>query len=191
MNGLYWLQHVVTNRDLAVIFLAGHGYLDARQNFWFLTREADPTRLRTTAISNDDLLDIIGSIPGKKVVFIDTCHAGQRSPVGNPSTNPNMDKVINDFSAAGSDLVVFGASTGTECATENEKWNRHGAFAQALIEAIGEGKASLDPSGRITIDMLQLYIEDRVREMTDGRQHPVMNRSSDLPDFPLALALGH
>ena len=188
VNGLYWLQHVVTNRDLAVIFLGGHGYLDAKQNFWFLTCEADLTRLRTTAISNDDLLDLIGSIPGKKVLFIDAGHAGLRSATGRASTNPDMDKVINDLSAAGSDLVAFAASTGTEFASENEKWNRHSAFAEALIEAIGEGKASFEPSGRITIDMLQVYIEDRVKEMTEGRQHPVMNRSSTLPDFPLALA---
>jgi hypothetical protein len=137
VNGLYWLQHVVTNRDLAVIFLGGHGYLDAKQNFWFLTREADLTRLRTTAISNDDLLDLIGSIPGKKVLFIDAGHAGLRSATGRASTNPDMDKVINDLSAAGSDLVAFAASTGTEFASENEKWNRHSAFAEALIEAIG------------------------------------------------------
>ena len=73
---LYWLQHAATSRDLAVVFLSGHGFLDAKQNFWFLTREADLARLRTTAISNDDLLDVVSSIPGKKVLFIDACHAG-------------------------------------------------------------------------------------------------------------------
>jgi hypothetical protein len=69
---------------------------------------------------------------------------------------------------------------------------RHGAFAKALIDAIGEGKASIDPSGRITTDMLDLYLADHVKELTkdedEGVQHPVMNRPAPVPDFPLAMA---
>ena len=54
-----------------------------------------------------------------------------------------MNKLVNDFAAAGSGLVVFAASTGSELAQEDET-DRHGAFAKALIEAIGEGKAAID-----------------------------------------------
>ena len=190
-DGLYWLQHATTNRDLAVVFLSGHGFLDSKQKFWFLTREADIARLRNTAISNDDLLDLIASIPGKKILFIDACHSGAAMTVGYKATpaeaTPDMNKVVNDFSTAGSGVVVFAASTGTELAKESDKWDRHGAFAKALIEAIGEGKASMDPSGRITTDMLDLYVEDHVKTMTDGQQHPVMNRPILVPDFPIAL----
>ena len=191
-EGLYWLQHEATNRDLSVIFLSGHGFLDAKQKFWFLTREADIDRLRTTAISNDDLLDLIDSIPGKKVLFIDACHSGAAMTVGYKSarseTTPDMNKVVNDFSTAGSGVVVFAASTGTEIAREDEKWDRHGAFAKALIEAIGEGKASLDPRKPITTDLLDYYIVERVKELTNGKQHPVMHRPDLVPDFPLAVA---
>ena len=190
-DGLYWLQHAATNRDLAIVFLSGHGFLDSKQKFWFLTREADIARLRNTAISNDDLLDLIASIPGKKILFIDACHSGAAMTVGYKATpaeaTPDMNKVVNDFSTAGSGVVVFAASTGTELAKEFDKWDRHGAFAKALIEAIGEGKASMDPSGRITTDMLDLYVEDHVKTMTDGQQHPVMNRPILVPDFPLAV----
>ncbi len=192
-NGLYWLQREATNRDLAVVFLSGHGFLDPKQKFWFLTREADVSKLRTTAISNDDLLDLVASIPGKKVLFVDACHSGAAMTVGLKATDttPDMNKFVNDFSTAGSGVVVFAASTGTELAKEDEKWDRHGAFAKALIDAIGEGKASIDPSGRITTDMLDLYVEDRVKAMTDGRQHPVMNRPVLVPDFPIAVARAH
>ncbi len=192
-NGLYWLQREATNRDLAVVFLSGHGFLDPKQKFWFLTREADTARLRTTAISNDDLLDLVASIPGKKVLFVDACHSGAAMTVGLKATDatPDMNKFVNDFSTAGSGVVVFAASTGTELAKEDEKWDRHGAFAKALIDAIGEGRASIDPSGRITTDMLDLYVEDRVKAMTEGRQHPVMNRPVLVPDFPIAVARAH
>ncbi len=42
--------------------------------------------------------------------------------------------------------------------------------------------------GRITTAMLDLYVEERVKELTKGAQHPVMTRPDLLPDFPLALA---
>jgi hypothetical protein len=56
------------------------------------------------------------------------------------------------------------------------------------IEAIGEGKAKIDASGRITTDILDFYLEERVKALTEGEQHPVMNRRALIPDFPLALA---
>ena len=99
-----------------------------------------------------------------------------------------MNKLVNDFSTAGSGLVVYGASMGTELSHEDAKWDRHGAFAKALIEAIGQGKAKIDPSGRITTDILDIYLEERVKVLTEGAQHPVMNRPALIPDFPLALA---
>ena len=191
-EGLYWLQHMATNRDLSVVFLSGHGFLDSKQKFWFLTREADIDRLRTTAISNDDLIDLIDSIPGKKILLVDACHSGAAMVLGykaTPSeTTPDMNKVVNDFSTVGSGVVVFAASTGTELAKEDEKWDRHGAFAKALIEAIGEGKAAIQAQKPITTDLLDYYVVERVKQLTDGKQHPVMHRPDLVPDFPLALA---
>ena len=191
VDGLYWLQRAATSRDISIIFLSGHGIRDGKQNFWFLTRDADLARLRATALSSDDLLDLISSIPGKKVLFIDACHAGAAMP-GIKATEsevaPDMNKLVNDFSTAGSGLVVYGASMGTELSHEDAKWDRHGAFAEALIEAIGQGKAKIDQSGRITTDILDIYLEERVKVLTDGAQHPVMNRPALIPDFPLALA---
>jgi hypothetical protein len=188
-EGFDWLREKATSRDLAVIFLSGHGFRDAKGNFWFLTSEADIGRLRTTAISNDDLLDLITSLPGKKVLFLDACHSDAFLSPGIKAVDstPDMNRVVNDFSFAGSGVVVFAASTGTECASERAEWG-HSAFAKALIEAIGEGKASSDSSGRITTLTLDLYLEERVKELTGGEQHPIMARPEALPDFPIALA---
>ena len=36
--------------------------------------------------------------------------------------------------------------------------------------------------------MLDLYLVDHVKAMTEGRQHPVMNRPILVPDFPIAIA---
>ncbi len=97
--GLEWLKQAATSRDLAIVFWSGHGFLDNRQKFWFLTREADIQQLRATAVSKDDLLEYVAELPGKKVLFIDACHAGAAMAAGSKAvdTSPDMNKVVNDF----------------------------------------------------------------------------------------------
>ena len=79
-------------------------------------------------------------------------------------TFPNMDKVVNDFTTAGSGIVVYAASQAIELAHEDQA-GQHGAFAEALIEALGEGKGS-SPEGSITTDLLDYYILQRVKSLT-------------------------
>jgi WD40 repeat protein len=178
LDGLYWLQHTAKKDDIAVVFLSGHGFLDPEQKFWFLTREANVAELRKTAVSNDDLFDLIRHTDGKKVLFLDACHAGAFSTPGikaEPSeTTPDMNTLANNFVHAGPGIVVYGASEGRESAleprtpAEDVQWDHHSAFAKALIEAIGSGKAALNPSEPITTDSLGHYIGKRVEELTGG-----------------------
>jgi uncharacterized caspase-like protein len=191
-KGLYWLREVMTDRDLAVVFLSGHGYRDysdPKQEFWFLTREAKTDQLPTTAVSGGELFRQISSLAGKKILFIDACHVGTdltANTIGNPlETFPNMDDLVNNFTTAGSGIVMYAASQATELAHEVPE-DRHGAFAEALIESIGQGKGS-NSDGRITTDQLDFYIVRRVRELTKGAQHPVWNHPVPVSDFPIAL----
>jgi Caspase domain len=191
-KGLYWLKQVMTDNDLAIIFLSGHGYRDLddpRPEFWFLTRETNTNELPTTAISGTDLFKQITGLAGKKILFIDACHVGtdlNANTMAVPAeAYPNMDKFVNDFTTAGSGLVVYAASQATELAHEDPD-DRHGAFAEALIESIGEGKGA-NPDGRITTDLLHFYIVERVKSLTKGAQHPVWNHPGPVSDFPVAL----
>ncbi len=54
------------------------------------------------------------------------------------------------------------------------------------VERIG-GKADYMEKGRITINTLDLYISERVKELTKGKQTPATARPQTIPDFPLAL----
>jgi uncharacterized caspase-like protein len=98
----------------------------------------------------------------------------------------DLNSTINDFATAESGLVVYGASTGREASLEKDAW-QHGAFTMALIETIGEGKADISHKGRITTALLDVYLSERVKQLTDGEQHPVMSRPDAVPDFPIAL----
>jgi hypothetical protein len=187
-DGLLWLQKETTNRDLAIVFLAGHGMTDAKNEFWFLPYEADPTRLLSTSVSRTDIVGVLHDLPGKKILFLDACHAGAvlASAAHTRSVPVDLNGAINDFATAESGLVVYGASTGRELSIENDEW-KHGAFTKALIEAIGEGKADVLHKGTITTAFLDAYLANRVKELTGGEQHPVMSRPDAVPDFPLAL----
>jgi WD40 repeat protein len=187
-DGLLWLQKETTSRDLAIVFLAGHGVTDAKNEFWFLPYEADTTRLFSTAVPRRDIVDVLRDLPGKKILFLDACHAGAVLPSGIHTRGAPVDlnSTINDFATAESGLVVYGASTGREFSIESDDW-KHGAFTKALIEAIGEGKADIGHQGKITTALLDAYLAERVKELTGGEQHPVMSRPEAVPDFPLAL----
>jgi hypothetical protein len=58
---------------------------------------------------------------------------------------------------------------------------------KALIEGLGKGKADLLRNGTITVSELDAFIAERVKTLTDGRQHPVMSRPNTIPDFAFAV----
>ena len=93
--------------------------------------------------------------------------------------------VINELSSAQNGAVVFSASTGSESSYERPEWN-NGAFTKALIEGLN-GAADFLSKGPITYTMLNVYVTERVKELTRGQQHPTMISPSTVPDFPIAV----
>jgi len=81
--------------------------------------------------------------------------------------------------------VVFASSTGKQYSFEDSNWG-NGAFTKAAVEGIN-GKADYTGKGRITINMLDLYISERVKELTKGKQTPATAKPQTIPDFPLVL----
>ncbi len=74
---------------------------------------------------------------------------------------------------------------GNELSQEREEWG-HGAFTKAILEGLG-GKA--DYNGDNTIDMkeLDLYVTNRVKQLTNGEQHPTTEIPRIMPNFPLVV----
>ena len=94
-------------------------------------------------------------------------------------------KVVNGLASAENGAVVFSSTTGRQCALEDSEWG-NGAFTKGLVEGI-RGKANYGGTGRITENMLDLYVSERVKELTRGEQTPVTVKPPNVPDFPLAL----
>jgi WD40 repeat protein len=188
-DGLDWLAHQVTDRDVGVVYLDGHGILDEHNRFYFLAADSDPRRLKATAVAKDDIADTLDNLAGKALLFLDACHAGSLadSGPGRRSTFDNND-VVNDFLHSERGVVVFAASTGRQVSIEDPAWG-NGAFTKALVEGLGSrgvpARARLSGEDVITPRILDAYIANRVKVLTGGKQSPVM--TSTAPEFPFAI----
>jgi uncharacterized caspase-like protein len=182
VDGLDWLQKQVTQHDVGVLFLAGHGV--NAPDYAFLPVNADLDKIKRTTVGMAEIRDTLNQLAGKAVFFVDTCHAGNVLGTGRRGIGTDMTAVVNELSSAENGVVVFSSSTGREFSVEDEKWG-NGAFTAALIEGL-RGEADYKKTGRITHKMLDLYITERVKTLTGGRQHPVTISPQGVPDFPFA-----
>ena len=185
LDGLEWLQRQVTANDVAVLFFAGHGINDSTGGFYFLPADADLESLKRTGVSQFDITSTVASIAGKVMVFMDACHSGNLMGKIKRRGMSVASSVINELASAENGAVVFSSASGRQYALENEDWG-NGAFTLYVVEGI-RGKADYNATGRITINMLDLYVSERVKELTQGQQTPTTVKPPNVPDFPVAL----
>ena len=75
---------------------------------------------------------------------------------------------------------------------------RGGAFTRALLEGFGQlepfGKTGLpknadciNKDGVVYLNELDAYVAERVKELTNGAQHPTTQKPSSVRSFPIAV----
>ena len=188
VEALEWMEKQVTARDFGMVFAAGHGTTDLQQNYWFLPADADITRLRATAVSQDDILRTMRSLSGKALLFLDTCHSNQAVGAGTAKTRGAVDMniILSELRKTENGVVTFASSTGRELSMESPEW-KNGAFTKAIIEGLFKGEADPYHTGTVTVSQLDAFVTNRVKKLTDGGQHPVMSRPTGMQDYPIAL----
>jgi len=185
LDGLEWLQRQTTSKDVAILFFAGHGINDPSGIFYFLPADADLERLKRTGLAQTDIVSTVATIAGKVLVFMDACHSGNLMGKTKRRAAVEISAVINELASAENGAVVFSSATGRQYALENTEWG-NGAFTKGLVEGL-TGKADYRGTGRITVNMLDLYISERVKELTKGEQTPTTVKPPNVPDFPVAM----
>ncbi|RUA17180.1 MAG: hypothetical protein DSY55_02555, partial [Clostridia bacterium] len=183
LSSLEWLERETTSRDVAMVFLAGHGAADRNNNYYFLPVEGNPDSLKRTAIPFSEIKNTLIGLPGKVVAFIDTCHSGGIMGRRLRGVYMDIDRIANDLSAAENGVVVFTSSTSRQNSIEDDRW-KNGAFTKALVEGLS-GRADINTDRAITITELDYYLSERVKELTDGKQTPATAKPSTIQDFPL------
>ncbi len=178
--------------DTTILFFAGHGINDrASGQYFFLPADAEPEQPLQSMISASTLRQILDTTQGRLLLFLDTCHAGNVLGQGSRRTRglgsqAPLVRALSELSSVEAGIVVMAAATAEQASMEEEAW-KNGAFAKALIEGLS-GRADLRGSGRVTVNMLDLYVSERVKELTNGMQTPATAKPATIADFPLLLS---
>jgi WD40 repeat protein len=183
LDGLEWIQRATTSKDVAMVFLSGHGINDNTGVYYFIPSTFDKTAIKRTGVPYADIKNTIANLAGKTLVFVDTCHSG--NVMGTRKALGDVTSIANELSSAENGAVVFASSTGRQFSLERPEWN-NGAFTKALIEGLS-GKADYTKKGKISINMLDLYLSERVKELTQGQQTPTTTKPQTIQDFPIAV----
>jgi WD40 repeat protein len=185
LDELDWIKRAVTNtNDVAMIFLAGHGITTPDRHYRFLPHDYDANRVERTTISDSELQDYLTKIGGKKIFFFDTCYSGNILVGRAPGALPDVDRFANMLRTAENGIVVFTSSTGNELSQEKDEW-KNGAFTKALVEGL-RGAAARPQAPVVMISDLQGYVSQRVKELTNGNQKPMMAMPTTVEDYPIS-----
>jgi hypothetical protein len=205
--------------DTVVLFVAGHGVYDDGDtpNYYYLTHDADLSRLDKTAARFELIEDLLQNIkPRNKLFLIDTCHSGELSPSdeaarltgGNyrPLTARGIRKK-ND--AQSNEAVVEKAFFDHDRYIYNNLFRRSGAivlsssrgaewsfesddiqngiFTEEILKALGSNFADTNKDKSVSTEELRDYVIRTVADKTDGRQHPTVDRDNLENTFSLPL----
>lgn len=175
--------------DLVYFFLAGHGTPDpyAPQNLYFLLHDSKVADMKNTALNMDELRRIINTrLRAKRMVFfLDTCHSAGVSDKGLVSipdekkrdiTISSSKNIVNQYAVSQlynrEGRSVLTSSDVSETSGESKKWGGgHGVFTFALMEGL-KGEADSNNDKVVTVEELFIYVRDKVRLETAGKQNP-------------------
>jgi WD40 repeat protein len=180
--------------DVFVFYYAGHGTLnEEKDNEYYLVPTdvtklyGDAAQLEAKGISASELRDHFAQIKAQKqLVLMDACHSGGALKSMNVRAAASDERAIVQL--ARSSGVAWLASSGTkQFATEFEQL-KHGVFTYSLLEAL-DGKADANKDGKITVNEIKLYMEDRVPELTQEYSGQMQFPTSFLTgnDFPVSI----
>ena len=186
VDALDWIRTQTTSKDVAMIFFAGHGVNDALNRYYFCPYNFSLDRQSSTGVGMNEIKTTVENIAGKVVLFVDSCHSG--NVFGTAKARGDLTDIngfVNELSSAENGAIIFAASTGRQVSLEDAAWH-NGAFTKALVEGL-TGQAEIAGKGKVTVNSLDLYVSERVKELTKGQQTPTTAKPATVPDFPVAL----
>jgi hypothetical protein len=196
--------------DEVMIFIAGHGVLDAQLDYYFATYDMDFQQPQERGLAYEELESLLDGIkPLKKTLLIDACHSGeidkdevqlaeadngeegdvQFRAVGNTATpklgvqnTSELTKSLFTDLRKGTGATVISSAGGMEFAMEGDEWN-NGLFTYCLIKGIQSKAADLNGDKEIWLSEIQQYVSEQVFELSGGRQHPTSRIENQTVDF--------
>lgn len=183
LDALVWLERETTQRDTAILFLAGHGVTEDRE-FFFLPVDADQDRVEVTSISGSDLRRRISRVPGRVLAMLDTCYAGALAGSRLRNLPSDMDQLQNELRAAETGAVVYSATTGRQRAAELDVLG-NGVFTAALLRGLSGAADKYPADGVIRMNELGIFLAEEIKRLAEGRQASTYVPLDSMRDVPL------
>jgi WD40 repeat protein len=184
LQGLSWARKQATQNDVVILSFAGHGMRDSDGSLFLFPVDGDADDLLATGVPADQVKRTLMGLPGRALLLLDACHAGavggdRRRAVGGLTDDLARDLATDDYG-----VVVLCSSMGREFSIESDSVE-HGYFTLALVEGLS-GKGGKSTDGAVYLHHLEGHVVERVKKLSDGRQHPVVSKPSTIRSFPLA-----
>jgi uncharacterized caspase-like protein len=204
---LNWLARSAQPDDLVVVYVATHGSsrdVDTVGVNYIITHDTeigagenvDPDTLYATALPMVEISNAIATrVKARRAaIFLDTCYSGNAAVPNSANAKLIAPGVANaapspatiSHITQGAGRIIFAASGTEEESLESDSL-KHGLFTYYLVEALGKAGANA-PLSQI-FDYTQKHVADRAAsefKQYHLAQNPVLGRSDDATDFPLA-----
>jgi len=177
----------ISENDLAVIFMAGHGVKGPDGTFYFLTSEGSADNPEAGGLSWSMLGDYLTTIKGRVILMLDACHSGG---IVTETVVPNDDLAEDFLIGKRGGIMVFSASKGRQYSFESpDIGDGFGVFTYALVRGIGSdaGNADVNENGFVEFMELVDYVKGYVDQLTNGQQTPWLSRKEMFGDIPIAV----
>jgi WD40 repeat protein len=188
------IQKQATLADTTLIYYAGQETLDTAGHYRLSAARGGSQDPAGVWLSDKDLKRELAAIPGRVLMAVDTTRTEQHSDreASTGFCGNSAAEAANRLDAAASDflrdllseefgIVVMRASRRSSVARGQGGTS---PFAQAFVEGVG-GHADHDADGIIHLQELSKYINQRVRELTGGKQSSVIERPPGVRSFPI------
>jgi tetratricopeptide (TPR) repeat protein len=157
--------------DLLLLYFSGHGIKDVDGRLYFATTNTKRSLLLATSVPASMVNDaMLRSRSRREVLILDCCHSGAFAR-GMVAKSDSSVGISDSFQGTG--RIVLTASDATQYALEAEQATGMGVrsiFTEVLVNGLKTGEADTDFDGRITLDELFAYTEDKVLQRTPNQK---------------------
>jgi hypothetical protein len=173
--------------DVIIFYFSGHGAEGA-----FITHEFNGVvdANYTGLLLHEELNDIFMRSPARyKYIIADACHSGTLTETSSAHKTGARTRGVTFYQAfekSPGGFVLMLSSMGDELSIESSGI-RQGIFSHYIIRGL-KGESDTNRDHVVSVIELFDFVENNVKEVTQGRQHPVL--SGDYDDaLPIAIVL--
>jgi WD40 repeat protein len=173
-----------SENDEVILFLSGHGTLDAKGLFHFVTYDFDAKDPHRLGIRYQDLVTLLDQVKARrKLLLLDACFSGEPSGSAAVSQTSEVFQELSDLRYE-SGVASIAASSSSDPAYDDINGHHLGRspFAFAIMKAMQSPSVSGN-SGSVTLNSLAAYVSKTVGNLTGNLQQTNVRGTSIRNDF--------